>query len=103
MQQQQQYVPQPMAQMPNAALSQDLLRQLQLGQSRMQVADAQAQPQQAHAGSYAYQQAPRPSTVYGAQPHLQVCLTASRYNVHTVARDNITRCLSRGCVHLSDL
>ncbi len=83
-QQQQQYRPQPAGQMPNAALSQDLLRQLQLGQSRMQAAATPTYPQQAPAGLHAYQQAgpaylqvPRSAGGYGAhgQPNLQVCLS----------------------------
>lgn len=75
-------MPQPAAHVPNAVLSQDLLRQLQLGQSRMQAADAQAYPQQHPAGLLAYQQAtpaymqaPNSAGLYSThdQPHLQVC------------------------------
>ena len=82
LQQQHPYMPQPAAHVPNAVLSQDLLRQLQLGQSRMQAADAQAYPQQHPAGLLAYQQAtpaymqaPSSAGLYSAhdQPHLQVC------------------------------
>ncbi len=93
-QQQHQYKPQPAAHGSNALLSQDLLRQLQLGQSRMQAAEARTYPQQPSAGPYAYQQAtpaylqgPRSAGLYGGheQPHVQVgfCLsTVFMHNVH---------------------
>ena len=85
-QQQHQYKPQPAAHGSNALLSQDLLRQLQLGQSRMQSAEARIYPQQPSAGAHAYQQAtpaylqgPRSAGLYGGheQPHVQVgfCLS----------------------------
>ncbi|KAL0040376.1 hypothetical protein WJX77_005316 [Trebouxia sp. C0004] len=79
-QQQHQYKPQPAPHGPNALLSQDLLRQLQLGQSSMQAVDARTYPQQPSAGAHAYQQAtpaylqgPRSAGLYGGheQPHVQ--------------------------------
>ena len=80
--QQHQYKPQPGS---NALLSQDLLRQLQLGQSRMQAAEARTHPQQPSAGAHAYQQStpaylqgPRSAGLYGGhEPHVQVgcCLS----------------------------
>ena len=57
MQHQHQYVPQPSGLLANAALSQDLLRQLQLGHGNMQAAEPHALPHQAPAGLHAYQQA----------------------------------------------
>lgn len=78
--QQHQYKPQTAAHGSNALLSQDLLRQLQLGQSRVQGAEARTYPQQPSAGAHAYQQAtpaylqgPRSAGLYGghAQPHVQ--------------------------------
>ncbi|DBA93794.1 TPA: hypothetical protein ACH3X3_013849 [Trebouxia sp. C0006] len=79
-QQQHQYKPQPAVHGSNALLSQDLLRQLQLGQSRMQAAEARTYPQQPSAGAHAYQQAtpvylqgPRSAGLYGGheQSHVQ--------------------------------
>ncbi|KAL0042518.1 hypothetical protein WJX79_002196 [Trebouxia sp. C0005] len=79
-QQQHQYKPQPAVHASNALLSQDLLRQLQLGQSRMQAAEARIYPQQPSAGAHAYQQAtpaylqgPRSAGLYEGreQPHVQ--------------------------------
>ncbi|KAL3144278.1 hypothetical protein ABBQ32_004044 [Trebouxia sp. C0010 RCD-2024] len=62
----------------NAAISQDLLRQLQLGQSHMQAAAPQAYPQLAQSALHTYQQAapayaqPQSGGIHAHdQPHLQ--------------------------------
>ena len=75
-QQQQQYLGQPTRHASNAALSQDLLRQLQLGQNRLQAPAPQTYPQLGHPGLNAYAQSPRTAGTYGAndQSHLQVSL-----------------------------
>ena len=78
-QRQQQYLGQPTGPLSNATLSQDLLRQLQLGQTRMQAPTPQTYPQLGHTGLHAYQHAapayaqPRSGGVHAhEQSHLQV-------------------------------
>lgn len=93
-QQQHQYKPQPAVHASNALLSQDLLRQLQLGQSRMQAAEARIYPQQPSAGAHAYQQAtpaylqgPRSAGLYEGreQPHVQVGCCLSIVFMHNLS------------------